>query len=820
MKKKRSIIIGFILLQSYFLHGVPNYKALETPVKFIVPKDGVNIGIDNGQKTVSGSTWFVYLINSDAGVYQSAAASKSISKINVAMYSEFIVVDETQDKIHLVTDPGYNMAQRQFSPQVKDYYWFSKRDFLLWKHCLVTQKGAINKKAMILNTIKKGTTISSSSFSEKIDFYTNPGLTVRRNEKSPQLFQVYYVFAVTTNAVLLGTQFRISNTEYINDDLLGWVSINRITSWDSRVAIEPTWELEQAELRKQYSIKASAFETSEAAVNYMQNSQSSVSAIWNADPYDERFIGEWRRFPVLDKPTAKGIAPIGIMGAIMSSGGQTANEEKYAELRRKFNGLSESLRNINIVFVIDGTNSMGPYFNSVANAIQKSMLQITSQYGSKVSIRNRLKFGAVVYRDAGSIKPFELIKLTDEYPKLTAFLNNIDTRDPGNNTISESVNYGLQMAIRNVGWDANSANESNFIILIGDAGNHKLNNSYQVSANKVEDGLIELNANFLAFQVNNGNNSTYDDFIKDNSNLIINCANRKYGEFKSTYMLDLYGTSPSFVKVGNSITTKNSVKMGMLVAPAKGKKLAPIEIENRIGELITIANANNEKFLSAFEKIVEGGIGVESMATEIDNNSNNNSNVSIYVSNFSPAIAEVLKSMNLSKNDIDLLKKDRAQFYIEGFAPLVTKHNKEDVRLFSNVLFMNKLDLSELINKFNKLTTGTSGSTQRKNMQDAWKELYLRYVGESTNEAIENLSIEEITQSVFDLPGKSSLMKKVKLGSITDERQIDNVTFQKYVNEIQQKKRMLETIFNSPNYDYSFRSNNELYYWISEDFLP
>ena len=82
------------------------------------------------------------------------------------------------------------------------------------------------------------------------------------------------------------------------------------------------------------------------------------------------------------------------------------------------------------------------------------------------------------------------------------------------------------------------------------------------------------------------------------------------------------------------------------------------------------------------------------------------------------------------------------------------------------------------------------------------------------------LTLEDINNQVFGLPGTSGLLKDIKLKHITDPAKVDDRLFQSYVTQIQRKQRNLNKIFNKDNYEYAFDSNDQKYYWISEDSLP
>lgn len=125
---------------------------------------------------------------------------------------------------------------------------------------------------------------------------------------------------------------------------------------------------------------------------------------------------------------------------------------------------------VGIVFVIDTTNSMGPYINRTRDAVRRIYQQIE---GSPIA--DRVSFGMVGYRDDVECRP-ELEYLTRIFAPLeygqspSVLLEQIDAMAPS--TVSscgfnEDAMAGVMEAVNLEGWDDF---DGRYIILITDAG--------------------------------------------------------------------------------------------------------------------------------------------------------------------------------------------------------------------------------------------------------------------------------------------------------------------------------------------------------------
>lgn len=254
----------------------------------------------------------------------------------------FYVVEEDGEFVRIVKDPNADLLQ--LSDSAENYGWISKRNLLLWESCLYANQGEIPRRAMIQNTVLLKNNIFQGDKEQNISLTSSPVETASKSVALTSLNEFFFVLKTDNHSVL------VSNSEFINSQtsdtkakdlpLTGWIHKNRLIMWEHRVALEPNWE-EPAVLERRSGKKAILFVNEAAAANYIVGKTTHANEVWwNADPFEKRFTGEIRRFPVLRYSTT---TPGVLVVMAPNSDPQYVNlmAEVYAPMRVK--GQSESL---------------------------------------------------------------------------------------------------------------------------------------------------------------------------------------------------------------------------------------------------------------------------------------------------------------------------------------------------------------------------------------------------------------------------------------------------------------------------------------------
>lgn len=803
-----NIILMFFSLFSGFLcaQNIPT-KALDLPVKYALSPT-MEISYE-ATEDVRATNWEVFSDRDNNTTFTDATGTTPAKTLN--FLDKFYVGEEKGEYIRLIKDKNISFSG-EFSTYAEDFGWIKKQDMLLWQRCYVTDRN-IDKKAMLLNTVAtlQNAPVNVEKSDKIVKFYTNPDLTTESAEQS-HLFQVFYIFKFSEKSVLLGRISKVMDNTQIKTIILGWAPIDRIAFWDHSIAIEPNWEEEAANERQSTGLTARVFRDQPAAKNYAMG-ENVQGAFWNADPLQKRNIGDWRRFPVL-KRSGK-LLRTGIMGEIASVKGATMKAEDNADIQRYYNTTRKAKRTINIIFVIDGTSSMQPYFASVSKALAKSMDHMNEKYRA-----NNMQFAAVVYRDmAEGNRLTEVRPLTNDYKDISMFLSQVDAKDYNDKDAPEAVYYGLKTALRQSGI---KNGETNVMVLIGDAGNHHRMDESTVELNDLTYLLEENECHMLTIQVANKNEPTYDEFVNQSKFMIQQVATNRYNQNRTVARGRVELPRPTFSNAEPSVfKLENAALIGRIVAAKPGESISGDRLANEVENIVFLANNYTNTFINTLDNIVMDGRDLQtavdkanSFATEPEQDAATQK----YVSSYTPAVLDYLRKLNIPDNRLNLVLEQKFQFYMTGWTTLEVDGLKHP--LFKSVLFLTRFELGELLNDFDDLMIVTNAADQRQAMKEAWIGLLQKHIGNVEVSELEEKTMEEISEMVFGLPSTSELLANVKLKNITDPAAFDDRNFQNLVAQIERKQRQLDRIFNKDNYEYSFSSNDVMYYWIEEDLLP
>ena len=494
------------------------------------------------------------------------------------------------------------------------------------------------------------------------------------------------------------------------------------------------------------------------------------------------------------------------MGDINSQHGKIT-PELLAQIQDRHGEAKKGLRNIDIVFVIDATTSMGPFFSPISKAIKNTINELSAK-----DIRpNKIRFGAVAYRDfAEGNRKVESVRLTSEGVEVADFLTRIDARDFKDIDKPEAVFFGLKTAVRSLGM---SQGHTNIVVLVGDAGNHARPDATQVLPDEIIGLLQQYKANFMVFQAQNpGGHATYEDFVSQNKHLMKTVATKIYktlpkdGEIKISFpRLETVG--PQIMKINNGATAAS------LIYTLPGTRRDPNVLQTEVEDLVKVSLEHTDKFLQGVEDIVVAGDAVSEV---IQNTPVSNSP---YVSSFTPAIMLYLsETLGLDETQLQQIAGKNYQLFMEAYAPI--KLNSHTNSLFQYVLFLTREELATLVRDLGKLVDASNNSEARKAMVDAWVSLLEAHVGNMNREEMQDLSMEEVGNKVFGIPATSSLLASQPLKDLEDRKAVPDNQFRQYVSDIRDKLREIERIFNANNYKYSFMSNDRTYYWIEQTLLP
>ncbi|MBP7508698.1 MAG: hypothetical protein KA807_12830 [Prolixibacteraceae bacterium] len=793
---KGILILLFLNQSTIYSQSLNSLKAVGKPDIFYIPVYNADI---NSPYTIMNRYWIVYSDRDNNHTFTSSGGN--VIKNTLYFMEKFRVAEISDSYVHIYKE---NMPTiwPQISSEAVDYGWIRKENLLLWEHCLRNSSSLIDKKAMILSTFE-GTTNQQTN-DEAITYKLDPDLTLDSERKS-RLFEILFVYKTTQDAVLLGENMELQGNEVdIVSNMRGWVPLESVTFWDHRITLEPNWEQAAAKERTEKGVLPAIFIDEKAAMDYQRGIKVDPKYIvWENEPGPKRNIGQWRRFPILETRNS-GIHHTGVMGKIRSES-TIMDTERMAEIRKAIETLEMKTRKINVVFVVDGTESMGKFYESIASGIRTSVNNLQLE-----DTQNRFSFGAVIYRDfAEGENKVELRQLTENYKEIIEFFNIARTDYSRDKDLPEAVFFGLKTALTQLGI---KKGESNFIVLIGDCGNHYREDDTQVPIETVIDLLAQTESSLISYQVNNGFYPTYQEFIDQSRRMIIGSALsiRKIREENKIRWINENSNleDPQFLSPApNKFTLNPQEIVGSYLFPGIGQSLSFEILEEEIISKIEEFDTRISQMLAKSYEVIRGAGTPDSESEEVDE--------------YHPAVINFLsKIQGLSSEEIEIMKNRNYQFSMKGYTAKSVNNMYHPI--FKESLFLSREDLLETIMRLNSLCgiSGSSMSDRRIKMQNIWIDILESIIGSEKREEIMNMPVDDLHNIVFGLPSQSQFTAKVRLRDIIEVTVIDDTKFELYADYLCNKLSSLRSIINDQNYNESFVSNNITYYWIPMELFP
>jgi len=758
---------------------------MRLPTDFEKPKFSTKLGKSKPSRNI----WAVWADRNDI-------VTSNGKQLNFA--SRFLVVAEMEDKIHIVDENGtYNSINDEFIGEPIDFGWVPKSSMLLWSSALYSDNTNFRVKVMTIITPAQmaGELDRIRAEGKKMNFFSDP-YTKKENNNELPLFEIFYVFKKDGDRLLLGKRDNISrgNADYY---LLGWVDESKVQIWEMRQVLEPNWDQNSSEERRKHGVPAALFELSGEAVKYGIKGDTTRN-FWSDDPYEKRFDPYWKRLPVFKR--TDNLIETAVVSDLVNEKGQTINEDDFRKLKMLQSSIQEKRRNVNIVFVIDGTQSMGPYFKSVQTAVKNSALSL-------YNADNRFQFGSIIYRDYDdpeNDKCYNTIALSSNIDRFCKELESFNTNDPAccDDTDSEGLYLGLHKATE---LFRGKEKESNVIILIGDAGDRK--GTKRISESVVIPDLVKFRINFTALQVNHRLNQAYEDFIFQVRDMILKSSTeivedleKQFGNQSILSSLTKPAWKQDNSKETGFFTLQNSPLTGGLQYVSIGKSI-PVELTSRIIEKeITDMNIKTNALIQSVDNTVNSIVPIDPTK----------------IGSFSPAVKLALKDAGYTNEQIAILTQKNYQFLLKTYTSYNVKELNNPVFAFD--IFLDQDELNDLIISLNKIyIPGLTGYQRRQSFKEAWFEVLRTNYGVSRKE-IENKSFSDIMKLISGLPSPNQLLTKYTYNDITDITKLPDREFDQILEIIKEKSELLTKI--AGNKQFYFMSNDRAYYWIPQIYLP
>jgi len=794
MKNKYTLFVSVCLL----ICGLSSAQKLPKQCKVSIPEYIANTGNVQPDWAISQKwqDWVVAKIKSnDFGkpntivwkVYSDRANNKAYTEPNASSsvlstlgFMQQLNVADIQNGFALVYKSFY--AGLEIAKDAQCFGWIPVDNLLLWEECPQTHSKIYQKALVVHDPAKHG------SIAEKNPpFYWGPDkkAEVNPNQRAKDL-EIFFVMKTAefgdSKFYLLSRSMLIGGNE---QTVYGWMPEEYITEWNQRLLIEPTHVSANVEYYKSKNIYPTIFYDLDDARQLWTN-EVTQNPLWQYRDFNTKRMHEYAmRFPILAKGEIA--ADIYSVASISSISSQKIDPEflKRIELLR------QAKDNINVIFVIDATSSMKSFFPSVANALSTIM---------KGDFKYPMKTGVVLYKNYNDRDKVTYKKLTEKIDEVSSFVA-LNQQTIAN---SETDDYaamfpGLQTALdtRAMGYESD---QTNFIILIGDAANNRTDPdgvTWQENVAKLSQKMFDNRINFLAYQVNHAGSTAYDDFAIQIGKLQKGLADKvkdKIGSGDLEYKLQ---TNRLYVlaRTGNSdeLPVYDSYKYA-----DSGQSEATDELQQLIIDNI-----------SKFQNFVFNQLSV----LEANNATTSAGGTGSLIEQ---KLAEVLRLYGWNETDINqyiAYLKDGGFTKFIGYATVKT--NNSPYKLFDFVLFFSQNELEELIQQLNKINESYVVS-DAKAFQDVIIRMGQAMLGQFSEDEIRKMDMDKLLGQIYGIPVPMNLcgLDIIKIPNM------DKDALKDYITVFKNKLEQLKQINANSNYDGRFQRNGITYYWIPMDNMP
>lgn len=803
----------------------------ERPIDYAAQADQVRF-INAKDKYSKEQPWIVVSDRNENPTYAKPdEQSEETGQLNFKDY--FYVVDEKDEWIHIIKARTSGL---KISKLNKDYGWVPKKKMLLWTAGLVDENTLINKKAFLLNKVQDIERILREDSKDFAKIYSGPYTNKLIGKKT--IYEFYFVYKKENDRYLLGKESIVSSSR-VDNVIIGWVTRQKAEDWNTRIALEPNFEMTAFEERKgNPDLRVIGFTDLGGSNGYAQTGNIiDEKRAWDNDPIKieasklasanpRRFKGAVVRFPMLQNfPQSFKSGAIGeIQTKSMKDVVNSVSEVNFSGIVEGVKESSESRDNYNVFFVIEGTRQLGKYKQSILNAMEN----VERSFPDEVNLR----YGAAVYRDTPEEKVdklFEIQELVNDKSKVINFINQAEFDQWHDNDEYTALYYAMDQVLLKGNF---SDNHTNIIFLIGNNADYKFDKVRRhaaesskdktfVASDQILDNLAKINAHFITVQCMNQGNRSCSRYPSMGASFIVEAAKRQHKEYSAIteYFPGAKIINPSMPELdeGAKLTMTGGPNVGMLYKPERNAEISPKELQDFLEESVVDVQGFMEKH---WEKMAS--ITFDGDALDLEQSSGV----------WEPAIAREVyrliqkrkESKSFSEDDLKKIIDQKFHLYREIF--LAKQVRGANQPAMSYVMFMPKEDLKDYIRTLKKLANAQDGSpdAQREALFLTFTELLKQFTGNKalSRKDVQKTSSEELRATMQGIEGEGLQLgggMDFKIGSILSPKQMGEDELEKLVANILAKLDTLEGIFRlGDRYEFSYRTDDNTYFWIPVEY--
>ncbi len=722
---------------------------------------------------------------------------------------------------------GWLRIAKRNGDSIQDLGWIPKQHVLQWRNSLLDAQTGINLKGFILNRLET-LQLQKLEFAELFDSPDGNNLI----GKLP-LHDFYFVFKIHRDAQGNATRYLLGSDNVLSsrktDYLKGWVDVEKITNWNTRLSLEPNFTEEGFEERVQNEkFHVKGFYTKRQAEKISSGNFAVVNdrAIWwDGDPVKtnkgvaegtHRLKGDQIRFPILQNN--ENSYSSGVLASMPDQSRNIIDSPTIIDVDPiVLQEIEDRTKSINLVYVIEGCEKFMADYNRVIKNISSQLLR-EGQY-TQVTVT------LGVYKDILESDESEYVKTlpaTTDMSKVSQFL---DTNFWGRSGDFEEMtcwHYGLYKTLKAANL---SSNATNVVIQLGNYDDFSIDEDrvensakkYSVDKSILRKLFSDYDINWLVANVKN-DDSYFSDSFDTNIRLHINDMTKEiYTEYASQLEDQLEGIkipTPRTPKLstGLLISTKDFITTNRFLRCPPNSQITAKQLAEFLSESLGMIKNYNNRMLSS----VTGG--------QINLDGDNMA----FTSN---VIGVLRKQINISTkirwSDEEVLETlGDKRFFAEMY--FSKKQPTQKISPFSIVLFMPENDLQSYVDELRKLSYALDlpKDQARKQLQYLLTELAERFAAASLKE-VNNMEVEDIMDLMLGIEREGFAIEKnmsytqYKLKDLGNKKKFPDEAVIELGDAITNSTRKLEGIIKSkPPYKFKYSTDeNNTYYWIPVEFM-
>lgn len=140
--------------------------------------------------------------------------------------------------------------------------------------------------------------------------------------------------------------------------------------------------------------------------------------------------------------------------------------------------------------------------------------------------------------------------------------------------------------------------------------------------------------------------------------------------------------------------------------------------------------------------------------------------------------------------------------------------------LFNKEILFSSTELGNYISSLNKIIESSRENNSRILIRNIFINMLLDKKPEMMQYSYEDIKMIKLGMILFGLPYMSAHIKNLSLDDIGYESVFENPAYNNWISHIELVYRKLNELYNKPDNDYSFLSNDQRYFWIKQEYLP